>query len=184
MKFFALIFIVLGSSLFAQQDAGATTSLDAEYHQFQFLIGDWDIQSKTFDAPTGKLLLEKRAWQHAKYLDEKRMIFDQWTSYTPSGEKLTHGVTLRAYSKVSGQWQNAYLSSFPVEPPSDFVTKWQDNEMEGQGSWEHPRVGTIQFKIRFFDITTNRYKWEQKLSIDDGKTWHLERSYIANRRRE
>ena len=151
--------------------------------QYQFLIGDWDIKVSKYYVPDGGLKKEKTAWQHVEYRDNGKMIVDEWTGYdAETQEKDSYGVTLRTYSDETQQWQNVYLGSNQNVDTSSFVSVWTDNEMHGTGQYEVENLGTIKYKLRFFNITENSYEWEEYLSKDDGKNWFLSLKQVATRR--
>lgn len=151
--------------------------------QFQFVIGEWDIAFKAYDPETGEVIREHRARQRAEYLNDQGMIFDEWIAFSPTtGEQRAYGVTLRTYSDTTGTWQNVFLSAAQPGPAAPFASHWRENEMHGQGRFDRPDGGAVEFRLRFFDITDNSFGWEEKWSIDGGKTWHLAKAYRAKRR--
>ncbi len=151
--------------------------------QYDFLIGDWDIQVSKYYVPKGGLKKQKTAWQHVEYRDNGKMIVDEWTGYdADSKEKDSYGITLRTYSEELQQWQNVYMGANQEGGTSSFVSEWKDDEMHGWGQYEVPELGTINYELKFFNITKDSFEWEEKLSKDGGKNWFLNLRQVAKRR--
>lgn len=145
-----------------------------ESREYDFLIGDWDIVAKRYNIFDGSVISELRARQRTEYRNDGRMIVSEWTGFAPdTGQKVVHGVTLITYSPTTGQWQNTFLGSMQSGPASVFTTERVDDEIRGGGP---------TFRIRFFDITEDGYSWEQRITVDGGDTWILERTQQARRR--
>jgi len=153
-----------------------------ETSQFDFMIGDWDIAAKKYDPSTGSVVSVIKAWQHVKYLGDKRMVFDEWTGYAlATGEVVTHGVTLRTYSPDAGQWKNVFLRSYDQDQPVFLLLDWKGNEMSGEAQLAD---AGIRFLSRFHTIKKDSYEWEGKVSLDDGKTWLLVSTQSARRQKK
>lgn len=174
-----LLMIMIQSSLLLAQMAEAP----AEASQFQFSVGDWDAWSKSYDPATGKLVKEGKACLQVSYLNDKRMIFEQWTSYDEETGKVSyHGTTLRSYSEKENQWRAVFFQTYQQGVSTHMTFHKEKDEMIGRWETKHLVRGVVLFRIRFFNIEKDSFSWESKLSIDYGKTWHLESTYTAKRR--
>lgn len=151
--------------------------------QYQFLIGEWDIKVSKYYVPAGGLKEDRTARQKVEYKDNGKMIVDQWTGFDALTKKQDfYGITLRTYSEETQRWQNVFLGSNQKVDSSSFISEWKNNEMHGAGQYEVEGLGTIKYKLKFFNITKNSYEWEEMLSKDDGKNWFLSLRQVATRR--
>lgn len=182
MKYSLLIGTFVLSSLFSVSAQQNNETPTAGAKQYDFLIGNWDIKYQKHYVPAGGVKYQATATQHAYYKDSGKMLVDEWVGFSPDTvEQEIYGVTLRTYSSETGNWQNVHLMSNQSQPTSSFTSHWENNEIHGRGSYEVPGMGTIDYKLRFFDITDSSFKWEQHLSRDGGKTWFLDLTQNANR---
>ena len=55
-----------------------------ESHQFAFLIGDWDVNATEYKED-GSTFFQYRASWNAKYLNEGRMVVDDFKAHAPTG---------------------------------------------------------------------------------------------------
>lgn len=150
---------------------------------FDFMIGWWDIEYRAYDVETGEVTSILDAVQHAEYRNEGSLIVDEWTSYDPeTRDQVSYGVTLRSYSPATGRWQHTYLRSGQQTAASAFSGQWSNGEMRASGSTIIPDGRVLHFRLRFYDITENDFKWMEEWSIDDGRTWALAKTQVAIRR--
>ena len=70
-----------------------------ESRQFEFLIGNWSVAGTRYK-PDGSALLQYKATWNAKYLNEGRMVVDDFKVYGPAGQAISSYVTLRTYSQT------------------------------------------------------------------------------------
>lgn len=144
-------------------------------HQYDFMIGDWDIIAKRYQPLSGAVISELKVHQHTRFLNDGRMIFSEWTGYSPTtGDKEVHGVTLLTYSEVSDSWQNVFVGSHQAIVPSGFTTEKVGDEIHGGGP---------TFKIRFFDITEDSFEWELTIPLGNKGNWFVQKTQSATRRR-
>src|ERR1017187_10422765 len=75
-----------------------------ESRQFDFLIGDWDVAARRFREDGSVLFQYKASWT-ARYLNDSRMIMDDFKALAPTGQEISSFVTLRTYSEVTRHWE-------------------------------------------------------------------------------
>ncbi|MGZ5781068.1 MAG: hypothetical protein ACXWIN_08940, partial [Burkholderiaceae bacterium] len=78
--------------------------------QFDFLIGDWDVTGTRYK-PDGSVLMQYKAVWNATYLNDKRMVMDDFKALAPTGQEISSYVTLRTYSEVTHRWEMSGLSA-------------------------------------------------------------------------
>ncbi len=152
----------------------------AEGKQFDFLIGDWDVAATRYKED-GSLLFHYKAGWNAKYLNEGRMIVDDFKAYSPTGQAVSSYVTLRTYSEATHRWEMAGLSALQPAASAEWYGKLKDGEMLLDASGKDPAGNMVKTKIRFFNIAKNSFSWESKVSRDEGETWVKTASLLASR---
>jgi hypothetical protein len=152
----------------------------AENQQFDFLIGDW-VVSATRYSEDGAALFEYEATWNAKYLNEGRMIIDDFKAKSPTGQAVSSFVTLRTYSQARHRWEIVGLAALQPAISAEWYGEWQDGEMLTNAIGKDPAGNSIRNQIRFFNITKNSFEWESRVSRDDGKTWSKTATLLASR---
>lgn len=148
--------------------------------QFHFLIGDWDVDATRLN-PDGSVLLRYRAIWTATYLNEGRMVMDDFKALAPDGRPISSYVTLRTYSEVSRRWEMSGLATLQPAAAIEWHGLWTGTEMLVVATGVDPSGRSIRTKIRFSDITPNGFRWESESSNDGGKTWTRTASLVATR---
>lgn len=151
-----------------------------EGQQFDFLIGDWDVAATRYKEDGSPLFQYKASW-NAKYLNEGRMVVDDFKAYAPTGQAISSYVTLRTYSEATHRWEMAGLSALQPAASAEWYGELKDGEMLLNASGKDPAGNIVRTKIRFFNIAKNSFSWESKTSRDEGKTWIKPASLLASR---
>jgi hypothetical protein len=154
-----------------------------EGRQFDFLIGNWDVSATRYKED-GSLLFQYKASWSAKYLNEGRMILDDFRAYAPTGQEVSSYVTLRTYSEATHRWEMAGLSALQPALSAEWYGEFKDGEMLLDASGRDPAGNMVKTKIRFFNIANDSFSWESNVSRDEGKTWFRTASLLASRARE
>ena len=151
--------------------------LQPPQEQFDFLIGKWAVDAKTFQA--GKVVAETQAVWNAKYSDDKKIVIDEWRSVPNENGQSQLWITLRSYSESMQRWQIVGLQSNQPTLAPTFLGEWRNGEMH---MWAEIMVeqGPLQARVRFYHITENSFEWEMKMSID-GEAWFLYQTFSARR---
>lgn len=167
--------LVAPATVRAQHGGGPPPALTPakEAHQFDFLVGQWELvvtpkvsslAAKIHGAP--KFLGTWKAWRAVDGfgVEDELRIVDR------SGNPSSLLQTLRVYNSTDGKWALTGIEAYRGRT-SNAAAEWKNNEMvtTSQGTDEagKPYVG----RTRFFDITTNAFKYQQVRSYDGGKTW-------------
>jgi hypothetical protein len=151
-----------------------------ESRQFDFLIGDWDVAATKYKEDGSSLFQYKASWS-AKYLNEGRMVMDDFKAYSPTGQEISSYVTLRTYSETTRRWEMAGLSALQPNANAEWFGEWKDGEMLLDAVGMNPEGVTIKNKIRFFNIEKNSFTWESRMSDNSGKTWAKAASLVVSR---
>ena len=157
--------------------AGANSE---KFLEFNFLIGSWSVEGVRV-LPDRESFGYRAKW-NARYINDKRMVVDDFKILSPDGMEVSSYVTLRSYSPISKRWE---LSGLAALSPSLETHEWYGN-VEGEDMLLHAKGVTgdgkiILNQIRFFDITENQFKWVSNLSFDNGESWFENGSLVATR---
>ena len=151
-----------------------------ESQQFDFLIGDWSVAATRYKEDGSTLFQYKATW-NAKYLNEGRMIVDDFKAYAPTGQAVSSYVTLRTYSETNHRWEMAGLAALQPAVSAEWFGEWKDGEMLMSATGKDPAGNVVKTKIRFFHIAKDSFEWESQVSRDDGKTWSKTATLLASR---
>jgi hypothetical protein len=151
-----------------------------ESQQFDFLIGDWAVAATRYKEGGSTLFQYKATW-NAKYLNEGRMIVDDFKAYAPTGQAVSSYVTLRTYSETNHRWEMAGLAALQPAVNAEWFGEWKDGEMRMSATGKDPAGNVVKTKIRFFHIAKDSFEWESQVSRDDGKTWGKTATLLASR---
>ena len=148
--------------------------------QFDFLIGDWDVAATRYKEDGSPSFQYKASW-NAKYLNEGRMIVDDFKAHAPTGQAVSSYVTLRTYSEATHRWEMAGLSALQPAASAQWYGELKDGEMLLNARGKDPAGNMIKTRIRFFSIAKNSFSWESEVSRDEGKTWIKSAFLLASR---
>lgn len=154
----------------------------AESKQFDFLVGDWDVDATRY-AEDGTPLFKYKAKWTAVQLNGGRMIMDDFRALGPTGQPVSSFVTLRTYSEVTHRWELAGLQALQPSIPSEWHGVSKDGDMLLDATARLPSGETVQTRIRFFSIASNSFSWESSISHDRGASWRKTAGLTATRAR-
>jgi len=109
----------------------------AENLQFDFLIGDWNVKAARYK-PDGSVLLEYQATWSARYMNDKRMVMDDFKALSPAGGEISSFVTLRTYSEATRRWEITGLAALQPAMNGEWFGEWKDGEMHLDASGKGP----------------------------------------------
>jgi len=159
---------------FAQQASAAPVgvSAPAEAKQFDFLLGQWeiDVHPKVSGLAamihgTPRLVGTWKAWRSADGLgveDEMRIV-------DASGNPISLSRAQRVYAVAEGIWK---INGHDVTRgrSSAATGKWQDGEMHVDGNFTDVDGKTLT-RTRYYGITADGFHMQQDRSSDNGQTW-------------
>lgn len=153
--------------------AAALATVPAEAAQFDFLIGQWELEvapkasglaAMIHGAP--RLVGSWKAWKSfdGHGLDDELRIFDA------SGNPLSLNHSLRIFDAKARRWQVSGLDVYRARFGSSSGT-WQGGEMRLEGSGQNAEGRPMLTRTRFMEITPERFKMRQDRSHDNGANW-------------
>src|SRR5215510_325419 len=126
-----------------------------EYRQFDFWIGEWDVQAGGKPAGTNSVRL---------ILDDC-VIFENW-----KGAGGMTGKSFNIYNASIGKWQQTWVDS--AGNALEFYGEFKDGAMRLVGEKPGPNGAKIINKLTFFPLEGGRVRQLWESSQDDGKTWN------------
>jgi uncharacterized protein (TIGR02246 family) len=162
----AALLITLGCALnsFAQSQqptsqSGAQPSAKPcgakpEYRQFDFWIGEWEVQAGGKRAGTNNVQL----------ILGDCVIFENWT-----GAGGMTGKSFNIYNTAKGKWQQTWVDS--SGSVLELYGEFKDGAMRLAGERPAPNGGKIIDRLSFFPLEGGRVRQLWESSKDDGKTW-------------
>jgi hypothetical protein len=171
LAIFALVFPVLLSH--AQQVAMPAVTPAKEATQFDFLVGQWEIEvtpkvnglaAMIHGAP--RLTGTWKAWRAFDGFG----IEDELRVVDGSGNPIALSHAQRVYDAKAKRWTLATLDVYRARFTQS-SGQWQDGEMRTTGTGTTPEGKATLTRTRYYEITPERFRMRQDRSIDEGATW-------------
>lgn len=167
---FLALMLACASAANAQQ---APSSPRPEARQFDFLIGQWELDvrpkadslmAKIHGAP--KLTGMWKAWRafDGFGVDDEIRIIDT------SGNPVALSHAMRAYSNADGGWLVANLDVYRGRV-AESKGQWQGGEMVLNGKGTDPEGKPVLTRAHFSNITADGFRVQNDRSADNGATW-------------
>ena len=179
----------LVNPVFAEQSPSLTEILSRDYigelpaqsTQYDFLIGEWDVDVKAFKKD-GSVESEMKGIWYAKYLHGKRVLFDDVVLFGENNKLHPGFPSLRTYSPKLGKWVSMHMAPLATQAMCRNIGEWKNNEMH-INSVCYKANNEVQgySRIRFYNITQDSfdYTWEES---KDNKNWWLYVTFAGQRR--
>jgi hypothetical protein len=159
----------------AQQAAAAAPaeSASAESKQFDFLLGQWDLE--VHPKVSGLAAIIHGAprlvgtWK-AQRSSDGLGIEDEMRIMDASGNPITMNKSQRTYSKSEGRWK---ISGLDVarSRSSEATARWSSGEMLVEGHFTDADGQPTLTRTRYYGITADGFHWRQDRSTDNGQSW-------------
>jgi len=133
----------------------------AEVAQFEFLIGDWDVEI-TWQSPQGDTNTYSAKW-HNHWINDGYDVMQEWRGPYATGAEFRH------YDPELGYWvgQNLYAGRSWVNT----TARVSGDNMIVVIEASNPSEGAFLNRETYFEISENRWRMKSDRSFDDGKTW-------------
>lgn len=172
--------VVIGLPLSAQSAVQRTESqlrADFEAHKadFDYLLGDWEFTavSRQYGSMRGFWSAFRLA-EGAEILDEYRVVGD-------SGETYYVTNTLRAYNASLERWELVSTEG-GTGLQNVGTARRVGTEMRIEQTFGAGTPGESHWRIRYYDIRSDRFSWAGDRSTDNGRTWVTDWLRIEARR--
>ena len=152
----------------SQAKAAAACS-GAEFSQFDFWLGDWDVSSTADGVPRGTSHISKEM--------EGCVIWENWTS---KGSPY-FGKSYNTYNVNLHRWEQYWVDNaagtmfFSGNLKGGTMDYWTDEIPQAGG-------GTLKRHLQFFNVSPTEVRQFSQKSSDGGKTWAVEYDLTYRRR--
>ena len=166
--------LLASPSLHAQPaSAAAPAAATREAAQFDFLLGQWEIELAPKISSLAKLVHGQprlsgswKAWRAFDGLG----IDDELRVVDASGNPATLSHAQRIYDAKTKRWLISSLDVYRTHF-SSATAQWQDGEMRVEGSGASPDGKPMLTRTRFYEIGADGFKMRQDRSLDNGASW-------------
>jgi hypothetical protein len=161
-------------SITARTPAQIKASYDAHRGDFDYLLGDWEFTSVSHEY--GKF----RGYWSAVHLDQGQ-ILDEYRVAGDKGETYYVTTTLCSYNATLDRWDLVGMDAgkgLQDVGAGQRVGAEMHIEQKVDPLGENPSV----WRIRYYNIQTDRFSWTADRSTDGGKTWVKDYQQIEARR--
>jgi tetratricopeptide (TPR) repeat protein len=141
---------------------------DAEFKQFDFWLGDWDVASAADGVHRGLSHISKEM--------DGCVIWENWTS---AGSPY-FGKSYNTWNSNLNRWEQYWVDSsggvmfFHGNLKENVMDYWTDDVPQSTG-------GTLLRHLQFFNSGPDKVRQWSQGSSDGGKTWHTEYDFIYTR---
>jgi len=141
---------------------------DAEFKQFDFWIGDWDVTSAVDGVHRGDSHISKEMGGC--------VVWENWTS---AGSPY-FGKSYNTWNPNLKRWEQYWVDTsagvmfFHGELKNNIMDYWTDDVPQSGG-------GTLLRHLQFFNLGPDKVRQFSQGSTDGGKTWHTEYDFIYSR---
>lgn len=142
----------------------------AEDRQFDFWVGDWNVESTKEQIPQGLSHVERTLGDC--------VIWENWTSLNPGYE----GKSYNIYNPNLKRWEQYWVDNvggviFFYGNLSDGVMDYFTDEIP------QPDGTKLKRHLQFFNLGADKVRQFSQGSTDGGKTWSVEYDFTYNRQR-
>jgi hypothetical protein len=155
-------------ALAKQVQHNATPCDDAEFKQFDFWLGDWDVAQASDGAHAGTSTISKEM--------NGCVVWENWT--TTGGPYF--GKSYNTWNSNLKRWEQYWVDTsggvmfFHGGLKEDVMDYWTDDVPQAAG-------GTLLRHLQFFNLGSDKVRQFSQGSSDGGKTWHIEYDLIYTR---
>jgi hypothetical protein len=141
---------------------------DAEFRQFDFWLGDWDVSSAADGVNRG-----------ASHISKEMGGCVVWENWTSAGSPY-FGKSYNTWNPNLKRWEQYWVDTsagvmfFHGELKNNIMDYWTDDVPQTGG-------GTLLRHLQFFNLNPDKVRQFSQGSSDGGKTWHTEYDFIYTR---
>lgn len=127
-----------------------------EYRQFDFWIGEWDVQVNGNRAGTNSVQL----------ILGECVIFENW-----AGRGGMNGKSFNVYNAAKGQWQQTWVDS--QGNVLELHGEFKNGAMRLAGENQNRQGAKVLHRLTFSPLAGGRVRQLWESSTDEGKTWSV-----------
>ena len=176
-SFFSLMLLACATSAFSQQPAppaaSASATIPVEAHQFDFLIGQWQVDVHPKVSSLVAMIHGTPhivgTWTAARAADGLG-IEDDLHIVDGSGNPISSNHTVRAYDGAEQQWKVSGQDA-ANKRGSESHGHLQGGVMLLEGRYVDAQGNVTLTRTRYFDIAADSFRMQQDRSTDNGQSW-------------
>ncbi|MCI0691176.1 tetratricopeptide repeat protein [candidate division KSB1 bacterium] len=149
------------------QKAVKPCTASPEYRQFDFWIGEWDVQT-TSGQPAGK--------SSVQLILGDCVIFENW-----SGTFGMNGKSFSIYNATRRQWQQTWVNDRGTI--TEFIGEFKNDRMEFLAEQAGPDGSKQLRRMTLFNLGPDRVRQLGEVSTDEGKTWNVQYDLLYLRKK-
>jgi tetratricopeptide (TPR) repeat protein len=155
-------------ALAKQAQHNANPCGDAEFKQFDFWVGDWDVASAADGVQRGSSHISKEM--------NGCVVWENWTS---AGSPY-FGKSYNTWNPNLKRWEQYWVDTgagvmfFHGNLKDNVMDYWTDDVPQANG-------GTLLRHLQFFNLGADKVRQFSQGSTDGGKAWHTEYDFIYTR---
>src|SRR5262249_44681330 len=171
-----MMFVFAAHDASAQHDgtsAAPAPSTPAEARQFDFLLGQWEVDVKpkvgglaAMIHGSPKLSGSWKAWRALDGLG----VEDELRIADGSGNPMSLSQALRVFDRNQGRWAIVGVDAYRARI-SNSTAQWQEGEMRVTGNGVDNEGKTYLSRTRYYDIGADAFRMQQDRLYDDGQSW-------------
>ncbi len=150
------------------QKASRPCTAAPEFRQFDFWIGEWDVQSNGSGQPAGM--------SSVQLMLGDCVIFENWT-----GALGVNGKSFNIYNTAEKQWRQTWVDDRGTF--TEYAGAFKDDRLEYHAGSLGANGQKQKLRMTFFKQSADRVRQLGEVSTDDGKTWSTQYDLIYNRRK-
>ncbi|MGD8496138.1 MAG: hypothetical protein PVF05_08075 [Gemmatimonadales bacterium] len=145
---------------------------EPEARQFDFWLGEWDVQNHN-RPPNGDRWFETgRATDRVYTVLGGCAVVEHWRGYAFPQAGHIVGFSVRAWNPAAESWEAALL--WPIGPNASFGTPSggaDGDDLVLRNQFEGSDGSTVLSRLLFTDIDDDAFTWMNGISHDGGDTW-------------
>jgi hypothetical protein len=150
------------------QKSSRPCTASPEYRQFDFWIGEWEVQVNGSGQPAGK--------SSVQLILGDCIIFENWT-----GTRGMNGKSFNLYNSARQKWQQTWVNDRGII--TEYVGEFKGDRLEYHAESVQPDGKKQLLRMTFFKLDPDRVRQLGEVSTDEGKTWNAQYDLIYIRKK-
>lgn len=177
--------VILGAALFAPaagQVRRAEWCPEPEARQFDFWLGEWDVQNHNSRPGSDQWFVTGRATNRVYTVVGGCAVVEHWRGYAWPAAGHVVGFSVRAYDPAAEQWDLVLL--WPMGAPQRFGNpegRFEDGRGDFYSRFVNPQGDSVISRLSFWKIEAGSFQWNNAYSRDGGTSW--DSTWIMEQRR-
>lgn len=155
---------------------------EPEARQFDFWLGEWDVQNRNSRPGADRWAATGRATNRVYTVVGGCAVVEHWRGWAWPGAGHIVGFSVRAWDPAAGQWELVLL--WPMGPPQRFGNpegRFEDGRGDFYSRFTTPQGDSGISRLSFWKIEPGSFQWNNAMSLDGGTTW--DSTWIMHQRR-